>query len=95
MVWILVVIAVVFAWIFLRFLMDFNKQRSVIAAKGGIKTIYKSLIDGLLEYRNARIIQDKKDFITIGGTFTDPIFDRECGLWSVSIQPTFKLLNVR
>ena len=54
MVWILVVIAVVFAWIFLRFLMDFNKQRSVIAAKGGIKTIYKSLIDGLLEYRSAR-----------------------------------------
>ena len=49
MVWILVVIAVVFAWIFLRFLMDFNKQRSVIASKGGIKTIYKSLIDGLLE----------------------------------------------
>ena len=44
MVWILVVIAVVFAWIFLRFLMDFNKQRSVIAAKGGIKTIYKSLM---------------------------------------------------
>lgn len=95
MVWILVVIAIVFVWIFLRFLMDFNKQRSVIASKGGIKTIYKSLIDGLLEYHSARIIQDKKDFITIGGTFTDPIFNRECGLWSVSIQPTFKLLNVR
>ena len=75
--------------------MDFNKQRSVIASKGGIKTIYKSLIDGLLEYHSARIIQDKKDFITIGGTFTDPIFNRECGLWSVSIQPTFKLLNIR
>ena len=94
MVWILVVIAVV-VWIFLRFLMDFIKQRNVIAANGGIKTIYKPLIDGLLEYRSARIIQDRKDFITIGGTFTDPIFNRECGLWSVIIQPTFKLLNVK
>ena len=95
MVWILVVIAVIVAWVFIRFLMDFNKQHNVIAAKGGIKTIYKPLIDGLLEYRSARIIQDKKDFVTIGGTFTDPIFNRECGLWSVIIQPTFKLLNVK
>lgn len=95
MVRILVVIAVIVAWVYIRFLMDFNKQRNVIAAKGGIKTIYKPLIDGLLEYRSARIIQDKKDFVTIGGTFTDPIFNRECGLWSVIIQPTFKLLNVR
>ena len=95
MVWILVVIAVVIAWVFILFLVDFNKQRNVIAAKGGIKTIYKSLIDGLLEYRSARIIQDKKDFVTIGGTFTDNVFNRECGLWSISIQPTFKLLNVK
>ena len=95
MVWIIIVIAVVIAWVFIRFLRDFNKQRDVIAAKGGIKTIYKPLVDGLLEYRSARIIQDKKDFVTIGGTFTDPIFNRECGLWSVIIQPSFKLLNVK
>ena len=95
MVWILVVIAVIVAWVLIRFLMDFNMQRNVIAAKGGIKAIYKPLIDGLLEYHSARIIQDKKDFVTIGGTFTDPIFNRECGLWSVIIQPTFKMLNVK
>ena len=95
MVWVLVVIAVIIAWVFIRFLMDFNKQRNVIAAKGGIKTIYKPLIDGLLEYRSARIIQDKKDFVAIGGTFTDPISNRECGLWFVIIQPTFKILNVK
>lgn len=95
MVWILVVIAEVVVWILFGFLIDLNKQRSVIVAKGGIKAIYKSLIDGLLEYRSARIIQDKKGLITIGGTFTDPILNRECGLWSVIIQPTFGLLNVR
>lgn len=95
MVWIFIVIAVVVAWVFIGFLMDFNKQRNVIAAKGGIKTIYKPLVDGLLEYRSARIIQDKRDFVTIGGTFTDPIFNKECGWWSVIIQPTFKLLNVK
>lgn len=66
MVRILIVIAVVFAWVFIRFLVAYNKQRNAIAAKGGIKTIYKPLIDGLLEYRSAQIIQDKKDFITIG-----------------------------
>ena len=95
MVWIFVVITAAIAWVFIKFLMDFNRQRNIIAAKGGIKAIYKPLIDGLLEYRSARIIQDKKDFVTIGGTFTDPIFNRECGLWSVIIQPTFKLLNVK
>lgn len=95
MKWVIIIVIVAVAWLFIRFLMDFNKQRNVIAAKGGINTIYKPLIDGLLEYRSARIIQDKKDFITIGGTFTDPIFNRECGLWSVIIQPTFKILNVK
>ena len=95
MVWILVAIAVIVALVFIRFLMDFKKQRDVIASKGGIKTIYKPLIDGLLEYRSARIIQDKKDYVTVGGTFTDPILNKECGLWSVIIQPTFKLLNVK
>ena len=95
MKWVIIIVIVAVAWLFIRFLMDFNKQRNVIAAKGGIKTIYKPLIDGLLEYHSAQIIQDKKDFVTIGGTFTDPIFNRECGLWSVIIQPTFKLLNVK
>lgn len=95
MVWVLIIIAVVIAWVFIRPLMFINKQRDIIAAKGGIKTIYKPLIDGLLEYQSARIIQDRRDFVTIGGTFTDPIFNRECGLWSVIIQPTFKILNVK
>ena len=95
MKWILIIIVAIVAWIFLRFLIDFNKQRNVIAAKGGIKTIYKPLIDGLLEYQSARIIQDKKDYITIGGTFTDPFSNRECGLWSVIVQPTFKVLNIK
>ena len=95
MKWIIVFIIIVVVWVFIRFLMDFNKQRNDIAAKGGIITIYKPLIDGLLEYRSARIIQDKKDFVTIGGTFTDPIFNRECGLWSVIIQPTFNTINVK
>lgn len=95
MIWIILFIAATIVWMFVRFLIDFNKQRNAIAIKGGIKTIYKPLIDGLLEYRSARIIQDKKDFVTIGGTFTDPIINRECGLWSVIIQPTFKILNVK
>lgn len=95
MMWITIIIVAIVAWVFLRFLLDFNKQRSIIASQGGIKTIYKPLIDGLLEYSSARIVQDKKDFVTIGGTFTDPIFNRECGLWSVIIQPTFKTLNVK
>ena len=95
MIWIVVVIAFIVLWIIVRFLIDFNKQRSFIAANGGIRVIYKPIIDGLLEYHSARIIQDKRDFVTIGGTFTEPIFNRECGLWSVIIQPTFKLLNVK
>lgn len=94
MTWVIIIV-VVLAWLFVKFLLDFNKQRRVIASQGGIKTIFKPLINGLLEYPSARIVQDKKDFVTIGGTFTDPIFNRECGLWSVIIQPTFKVLNIK
>lgn len=78
-----------------RFIFAYIKQRKNISSKGGIKTIYKTLINGLLEYHNARIIQDKADFFTIGGTFIDPFYYRECGLWSVIIQPMFKVLNVK
>ena len=95
MTWILTFVVVAIIWVFFRFLVDFKKQRNMIASRGGIKNIYVSLIDGLLQYPSARIIQDKKDFVTIGGTFTDPISNRECGLWSVIIQPTFKTLNVK
>ena len=95
MVWILIIFVIAVLYVFFRFITDFSKQSSVIESKGGIKTVYKTLIVGLMEYPSARIIQDKKDLITIGGTFTDPIFNRECGLWSVIIQPTFKTLNVK
>lgn len=95
MIWIIIgLIVLVVIWYNIRFIMDFNKQRRVIESKGGIKTIYEQLIDGLLQYPSARIIQDNKIFVTIGGTFTDPISNRECGLWSVNIQPTFKTLTV-
>lgn len=89
---IIIIIAIV---VFIKFLIDFNRQRNAIAAQGGIRVLYKPLIEGLLEYPSARIIQDKRDFVTIGGTFTDPIFNRECGMWSVIIQPTFRTLNVK
>lgn len=89
-----IVIAIII-WAFIRFLIAFSKQRNAIAAQGGIQVLYKPLIEGLLKYPSARIIQDKSFFVTIGGTFTDPIFNRECGMWSVIIQPTFQTLNVK
>lgn len=95
MKWILISIVVAVIWFYIRFLRALKLQRNAIASQGGIGSIYKTLIDGLLQYPSARIVQDKVDFITIGGTFTDPITNRECGVWSVVIQPTFKILNVR
>ncbi len=95
MIWIIGVIAIAILFVFIKFLLDYSKQRSVIESKGGVLTIYRTLINGLLEYQSARIIQNEIDLVTVGGTFVDPIFNRECGLWSVIIQPTFKTLNVQ
>ena len=95
MVWIVSIIIVVLLFVFIKFLMDYSKLRSTIASQGGIKTIYKMLVDGLLQYPSARILQDQTDLITIGGTFTDPILNRECGLWSIIIQLAFTKLNVK
>ncbi|MDE5782855.1 MAG: hypothetical protein K2H97_00825 [Prevotella sp.] len=91
----IIIIAIIIVVLSL-FTFAYIKQRREIIAKGGIKTIYKTVVNGLLKYHSARIIQDKTDFLTIGGTFTDPFYcNRECGLWSVIIRPTFKVLNVR
>ena len=95
MKWIVAIIVIIIAWVLVRFLLDLSKQTRVIESQGGIKTVYKQLIDGLLKYPNAEIIQDKKLFVTIGGVFFDPISSRVCGQWSVIIQPTFKILNVK
>lgn len=94
MKWIVAIIVIIIAWVLVRFLLDLSKQTRAIESQGGIKTIYKLLIDGLLKYPNAEIIQDKKHFVTIGGVFFDPISSRTCGQWSVIIQPVFKMLTV-
>lgn len=95
MTWFVTFIVLAIIWFFVRFLLDYNKLKDDIVSQGGMKIIYKPLIDGLLQYPSARIIQDHKDLVTIGGTFTDPIFNRECGLWSVIIQRAFTTLNVK
>ena len=95
MTWFITFIVLAIIWFFVRFLLDYNKLKDDIVSQGGMKRIYKPLIDGLLQYPSARIIQDHKDLVTIGGTFTDPIFNRECGLWSVIIQRAFTTLNVK
>lgn len=94
-IWIIVIIAMLVLCVFIRFWVDYSKLRRDIESKGGMKTIYKPLLDGLLQYSSARILQNQKDLVTIGGTFTDPIFNRECGMWSVIIQRTFTTLNVK
>lgn len=95
MKWILVVLAVIIVWYFVKFHAAVNKQRKFIADHGGVKAMFKTVIEGLLKYQSARIIQDNKDLVTVGGTFIDPIMRRECGVWSVIIQPTFSVVNIR
>jgi len=95
--WIILVVLGVCAvlWIIIRYMMAINKHRNAIASLGGIKNIFLPLIKGLLEYQSARIVQDKKDYLMIAGTFIDPISYRECGQWSVFIQPAFQYLIIR
>lgn len=95
MKWIVAIIVIIIAWVLVRFLQDLSKQTRAIESQGGIRTLYKTLIDGLLKYPSAKIIQDKKHFVTIGGVFFDPISSRVCGQWSVIILPAFKILTVK
>lgn len=96
MKWIVFFIITIIIWVFSRFVIAYIKQRNEISANGGIKIIYKVLVDGLLNFHDARIIQDNKIFVTIGGTIVDPFYrNRECGIWSVIVQPTFNTLTVK
>lgn len=96
MIWIIIIVIILaVVWSLVRFFIDYSKLRSSISSRGGVKTIYKPLVDGLLQYSSARILQDQTDLVTIGGTFTDPISNRECGIWSVIIQLAFTTLNVK
>ena len=94
MLWIICIIFITVLIFFIRFIRAFYEQRRFIKSQGGIVVIYETLIDDLLKYQSARITENSKDNIIIGGTFTDSISKRECGLWSVMIQPTFKLLHI-
>lgn len=87
MKWLIILILVLILWIPLHFLLNVYFQRQWLSSKGGIKTYYKSLIEGLLEYSSAEILQDKKSFLKIGGTYKDMLGGRECGTWSFLIMP--------
>lgn len=97
MIWkILLIILVLFiVLIVIKFLRDYIKQEHVVSSKGGIKTLYKEIVDGLLEYKSARIIQESNTYIGIAGVFYDPITRQECGTWVFKIQISFALLIVK
>ena len=91
-----ILIAVIILLLFFsKFYFALRKDKKFIRSKGGMKVMYKDLINGLLQYHSARIIQDETNVITIAGSFTDPIMSRTCGLWSVIIQHSFNILTIR
>ena len=98
MIWnIISIILIIIVGLFVKFFIALEKQRRMIASQGGISIRYKHLVDGLLACPGARVIQDNKyiPFINIAGHYKDPIMnDRECGYWSVTIQPVFKFLYI-
>lgn len=94
MFWIIVIIAAVVICFLLKFGIDYAKECHALNARGGVREIYRPIIDGLLEYSSAYLIKENSDFVVIGGSFTDPIFNRNCGQWSISIQSAFVILRI-
>ena len=94
MIYILIAVIIILLF-FSKFYFALRKDKKFIRSKGGMKVMYKDLINGLLQYHSARIIQDETNVITIAGSFTDPIMSRTCGLWSVVIQHGFNILTIR
>ena len=88
-------VVVVLLLFFSKFYFALKKDKKYIRSKGGMKVMYNGLINGILQYKSARIIQDETNLITIAGSFTDPIMSRTCGLWSVIIQHSFNILTIR
>lgn len=91
----LIIVLIVIVFFLTKFYIAWRKDKKFIRSKGGMKVMYKYLIDGLLQYHSARVIQDETNYITIAGSFTDPIMSRTCGLWSVIIQHSFNILTVK
>lgn len=42
-----------------------------VKAEGGMRGKYKTLVDGCLQCRNAKILQEKPIFISVGGSFVE------------------------
>lgn len=97
MIWklLLIVFALFIAKFVYKFIKGLIKQNQIVSSKGGIKVMYKEIIDGLLEYQSARIIQESNTYIGISGIFYDPITNRECGIWVFKIQIAFAILTVK
>ncbi len=91
----ILVVVIFILFFFSKFYFALRKDKKYIRSKGGMKVMYNVLINGLLQYQSARIVQDETNLITIAGSFTDPIMSRTCGLWSVIIQHSFNILTIR
>jgi len=91
----ILVVVIFILFFFSKFYFALRKDKKFIRSKGGMKVMYNVLINGLLQYQSARIVQDETNLITIAGSFTDPIMSRTCGLWSVIIQHSFNILTIR
>lgn len=95
MILIIVIVCVVLCAFLGHFVMSYQKQERLVRSKGGITAMFSEVVDGLLEYRSARIVQQSNSFVGIAGVFYDPITSRECGNWGFKIQISFNLLVVQ
>ncbi|NPE26359.1 hypothetical protein HPS54_12765 [Prevotella sp. PCHR] len=99
--WIIIITIAIAAFIGIMIISHiiFCKQMRV---KGGVETIYKPLIDKILEYNDAEIVESKATNVTISGRFKDVSLLSQSAFnfldcketWKFYIQQNFKLISI-
>lgn len=102
---IIIIIAVIVVAVLLAALLarkisnDYAKDRAFISERGGMRKVYSTFINGILEYPSAEVVSaadssDAANSLTIQGVFTGIEDGAKHGEWTLTLKHTFNIVQM-
>lgn len=95
MIWIIGIVGFFIVLFLVKFATATSQDANYVKSNGGMKVLYSTLIESVKENRHsARVREGSMNSLVIDGEFTDIVGGVYRGEWALSIQHTFKILQV-
>lgn len=95
MFWIIGILVFLVVLFLLKFAAATSQDNDYVKNNGGMRVMYSTLIEGIKENRHsAHVREGSLNTLVIDGEFTDIVGGVYRGEWALTIQHTFKILQV-